>query len=124
MASRQGFKEVLSHDPGAMMTDRLERGVVPLLWNHNWDNRIGIIRTWNIQDGKGMAVAEFSPNQNGQDALADVQAGIQSAVSVGYIPRKIRCLRKRGESIEPNNEKLSRGYSDDEVAIPYAGMVL
>jgi HK97 family phage major capsid protein len=110
----KSFREVLSHDPGAMVTDRLERGVVPLLWNHNWDNRIGVIRSWSIQDGRGMAVAEFSPNQNGQEALADVQAGIQSAVSVGYVPRKIRCLRKRGVFIEPDDEELPRGYPDDD----------
>jgi HK97 family phage major capsid protein len=110
----KSFREVLSHDPGAVVTDRLERGVVPLLWNHNWDNRIGVIRSWSIQDGRGMAVAEFSPNQNGQDALADVRAGIQSAVSVGYIPRKIRCLRKRGVFIEPDDNELPRGYPDDD----------
>lgn len=107
------FREVLSHDPGAIDTGRLDRGVVPLLWNHNWDNRIGIVRNYAIRDGRAYALAELSPNQNGQDALRDIQAGIQSAVSVGYIPRTIRCLRKRSQN-EPDDKKLRLGHSDDD----------
>jgi len=107
------FREVLSHDPGAMVTDRLDRGVVPLLENHNWDRQIGIVRAYAVQDGKGIATAELSPNPNGQEAMRDIAAGIKTAISVGYIPHQMRCIRRRNTDVTDNPE-LQRFSSDDD----------
>jgi len=111
----KAFREVLSHDIGAIDDGRLTKGVVPLLWNHNWDNQIGRIVTYGVQNGRGVATAVLSPNQNGDEALRDIKAGIKTAISVGYIPRAMRCLRKRGEpKVELDDEKLRSPGRDDD----------
>jgi len=36
--------EVLDHAKGAVRMQRFERGAVPLLFNHNWDDPIGMVK--------------------------------------------------------------------------------
>jgi hypothetical protein len=111
MAGGMRFKEVLSHDMGAIDVGRLEKGVVPLLENHDWNRQIGIIRTYSVENGKGMAVAEISPNRD--DVMADIKAGIKTSVSVGYVPQVMRCIRKRGANVI-NDPDVQRFDTDDD----------
>ena len=114
MIGGKTFKEVLSHERGAIDTERLKRGVVPLLWNHNWDRQIGRIVEYAVQNGKGVATALFSNNQEGSEALADVRDGIKGAISVGYIPRAMRLL-KRGKDDGTDNPELRGSDPDDDL---------
>ena len=44
--------EILSHAKGAMRTERLDAGAVPLLFNHNWSDPIGMVTGGRLVDGK------------------------------------------------------------------------
>jgi hypothetical protein len=61
--------EILSHKPGALVADRLKRGAVPFLLNHNWDEQIGTIVQYGIRNAKGFAVAKLSRNDKGEEIL-------------------------------------------------------
>jgi hypothetical protein len=43
--------EVLSHADGAVRLDRAKRGAMPLLFNHNRDDAIGVIDGARVADG-------------------------------------------------------------------------
>lgn len=76
--------EVLSHDAGAMRTERLENGGA-LLVNHDWDDQIGVIESVRIDaDRKGRAVVRFGRSPRAEEIFQDVKDGIRKLVSVGY----------------------------------------
>ena len=86
--------EVLSHEEGAVNMTRLDDGAA-LLWNHNPDVQIGVVNSAVIgEDRKGRALVKFSRNQKGAEIFQDVQDGIVSKLSVGYV---IEAMKKTGE---------------------------
>ena len=122
MIAGRAFREVLSHEVGSIDSERLNRGVVPLLWNHNWDHQIGRVIDWGIVNGKGVATAVFSSNQAGEEALRDIKDGIKGSISVGYIPRQVRMLKREVVTEEKENgtddTKRGRDDPDDDLDDP------
>jgi HK97 family phage major capsid protein len=76
--------EILSHAKGAINTERLDAGAVPLLLNHDWDTQIGTVLSYSVENGKASAVVKFSQSAIGQEVYQDVLDGIRKNVSVGY----------------------------------------
>ncbi len=76
--------EILSHEPGAMRMDRLNNNAA-VLENHNWYSQIGAVKSAEIADKKGRAVCQFSRGERGAEILQDIEDGIRTNVSVGYI---------------------------------------
>lgn len=75
--------EVLSHDKGAIRMQRIEGGAVPLLFNHNWDDPIGMVRGARL-DGQRMVVnAQMFATQRAAEIMAMVEGGLRN-VSIGY----------------------------------------
>lgn len=83
--------EILSHDPTAVDLSRLADNRHPLLLNHCTDDQIGVIQDPVIGDDKVLrANARFSRSDLGQEILQDVQDGIRSLVSIGYMIEEIQ----------------------------------
>lgn len=82
---RQWFGlEILDHDPGSVVLDRLRNGAA-LLMNHDWDDQVGVIDSVTIDaDRKGRATVRFSRGDRAQEIFQDVIDGIRKLVSVGY----------------------------------------
>ena len=76
--------EILSHAPGAVDTERLSRGLVSVLDNHDKSRPLGSIVDYQITDGRAYAIAKISRSAQGTDLLNDVSDGIRTGVSVGY----------------------------------------
>lgn len=77
-------REILSHDPGAVIMDRLHDGA-PLLLNHDAE-QIGVVERASIDaDRRGRAVVRFSRSARAQEIFQDVLDGIRRHVSVGYM---------------------------------------
>lgn len=75
--------EILSHEPGAVIMDRLHDGA-PLLLNHE-NEQIGVVEHASIDaDRRGRAVVRFSRSARAQEVFQDVVDGIRRHVSVGY----------------------------------------
>lgn len=78
-------EEVLSHEPGAMVMDRLNASA-PFLWMHNWDDQRGVVvpGTARLEGGKGRAKVKYSRSPGGEQLFQDTQDDITVNVSVGY----------------------------------------
>lgn len=91
-------REILSHDPGAMDTTRLDNGA-PLLLNHSKGDRsahVGVVEPGTAHigaDRKGRAKVRFSRSTAGAEAMQDVKDGILRNVSVGY---RIKDMKQTG----------------------------
>lgn len=75
--------EALSHQPGAMRTGERQTSM-PLLYNHNRDDVIGVVESIGIEGNKGYADVRFAKNARGQEIFDLVQDGILRNVSFMY----------------------------------------
>ena len=106
--------EILSHDEGAIDFGRLNGGVAPVLWNHNMDSVIGIVRNAYLdkEKKKGRAVVELSRNAKAQEVKRDIDDGILSSISVGY-----RILEMEEREIDGANAFLATRWEPHEVSV-------
>jgi HK97 family phage major capsid protein len=83
-------REILDITADSCDLTRLNNGGAVLV-NHEWDNQVGVVtKAWI--DGatkKARATVKFSRTQAGEDIFTDIQDGIRSLVSVGYVVRKM-----------------------------------
>jgi HK97 family phage major capsid protein/HK97 family phage prohead protease len=83
-------REILDHSPGAVRMSRMLDGA-PLLLQHDPDRQIGVIESASIDsDRMGRAAVRFSAGPLGAEILADINDGIRSKVSVGYMVHEMR----------------------------------
>lgn len=76
-------KEILSHDDGAIRMERIRSGSMPLLFNHNWDDPIGMIDSARIEDKRLVVDAHLFATERAQEVRAMLSGGLRN-VSVGY----------------------------------------
>lgn len=90
--------EILDHAPGSCDLSRLADGRHPLLLNHDADDQIGVIDSAQIDTDKvGRAVVRFGRGQLANEIFQDVQDGIRSLVSVGYMIDELEADDGEGE---------------------------
>ncbi len=75
--------EVLVHEPGAVRMDRITRRAMPLLFNHNWDDPIGMVESGDLRDGRLNVKATLFDTDRAKEVGAMVEGGLRN-VSVGY----------------------------------------
>lgn len=75
--------EVLSHEKGAIRMDRFKRGAVPLLFNHNFDDPIGMIDDARIEDKRLVVDAHFFNTARAREVEAMLEGGLRN-VSAQY----------------------------------------
>jgi HK97 family phage major capsid protein/HK97 family phage prohead protease len=78
-----GFFEKLDHSTDAVDLTRFENAA-NVLFNHDWDEVIGVILSAKIEDGKIRIVVKFGNSQRAKDVWADVKDGVMRNVSIGY----------------------------------------
>ena len=81
---RRFGREVLSHAPGALDSERLDRGAVPFLKDHNWSLQAGQITSYQLGAGKNYAVAKLFSTPLGEELLTEINQG-RKMISVGYV---------------------------------------
>lgn len=83
-------REILDMAPASVDLSRMNGGAA-LLINHDWDRQVGsVVKAWIDQSTKkARAIVKLSRSQEGEDILRDIQDGIRSLVSVGYVIRKM-----------------------------------
>lgn len=80
--------EVLNVKSSSMNTDRIERGGIPVLVNHDRDKLVGRVVDVNVSDGVARAKLKFSSNPYAQEILRDIEDGIRPGISFGYVITK------------------------------------
>lgn len=76
-------KEVLSHKPGSVRMDRLTSGAAPLLFNHNFDDPIGMIDGARIKEGRLHVDAQLFDTARAREVATMIDGGLRN-VSIGY----------------------------------------
>lgn len=76
-------KEILSHAPGAMRTG-IRQESMPLLYNHDRDQLLGVVQSIDIGDGTGRATVRFGKDDLGTWAMGQVSDEILVNVSFAY----------------------------------------
>lgn len=88
--------EVLSHELGAMRTERLENGA-PVLWMHNWEDQRGVVESVSIDaDRRGRAVLRIGKSKLADELWQDILDGIVRHVSVGYKVIRVEVEERSG----------------------------
>ena len=110
--------EVLEHTRESVDLGRLKDGA-PLLWNHDTDRVLGVVRNATIKNKRGYADVEFSRNEFATQVWDDISRGILKNVSVGY---QIKDLEQRGEDYvatqwEPYEVSIVSVGADNSVGI-------
>ena len=76
-------KEILSHEAGAIRMDRIKRGAMPLLFNHNFDDPIGMIDAGRIENKRLIVDAHLFDTARAKEVRAMISGGLRNA-STGY----------------------------------------
>lgn len=116
--------EILSHDPGAVRMDRLRARAMPLLFNHNWDDPIGMVQDGEVRNGRLTVSATFFDTVRAQEVATMVAGGLRN-VSVGYRIHDAEENPKTGEILvtdfEPYEASIVTVPADPTVGVGRAG---
>ena len=88
--------EVLVHEPNAVRMERLNRRSMPLLFNHNWDDPIGMVDSGGLEEGRLVVKAHLFDTARGKEVSAMLDGGLRN-VSVGYRIHDAEEDRRSGE---------------------------
>lgn len=89
--------EILDHDAGSVMLDRLQDGGAVLM-DHNWSDQVGVVESVSIDtDRRGRAVVRFGKSARADEIFQDIVDGIRRHVSVGYRVHRAVLSEQRGE---------------------------
>ncbi|MBP8214726.1 MAG: phage major capsid protein [Propionivibrio sp.] len=86
--------EVLSHAPGAIRMERIDGGAAPLLFNHDWNDPIGMIDAGRIDGGRLIVDAHLFDTARAKEVKAMLDGGLRN-VSIGY---EINTLEENGKT--------------------------
>lgn len=75
--------EVLEHSAKAVRLDRVKGGNVPLLFNHDWSDPIGMVDGARLVDGRMEVDAHLFDTPRGKDIATMVDGGLRN-ISIGY----------------------------------------
>ena len=75
--------EVLRHDATSIRMQRLNGGAAPLLFNHNWDDPIGMLTGGRVKDGRLVVDARLFDTDRAREVQAMLDGGLRN-VSIGY----------------------------------------
>jgi HK97 family phage major capsid protein/HK97 family phage prohead protease len=75
--------EILSHSENAIRLGRIADGAAPLLFNHDWDDPVGMLDGGRIENGRLMVDAHFFDTSRAKEVRAMLDGGLRN-VSIGY----------------------------------------
>ncbi|SHM05929.1 phage major capsid protein, HK97 family [Nitrosospira sp. Nsp11] len=76
--------EILSHAKGAVRVNGARQANMPLLFNHNRNDLLGIVEDIEIKGGRGYATVRFGKDERGDWAMRQADDGVLCNVSFMY----------------------------------------
>lgn len=113
--------EILSHDPGAVDLSRMNNGGAVLV-EHTTRDHVGVVVQGSAAidaDRTGRCVARYGKSTRSEEIFVDVQDGIRSLISVGYMIDEL-VLVKSDQKTGIDTYKATRWtpYEVSHVAVP------
>lgn len=112
--------EILSLEPSAVDVERLEAGVCPLLYNHDFERSIGAVVSYRIgttTPRKAYGTAKLGTSPLAEQTLRDMQSGTRPSISVGYLTKSMKLL-KAGQGDEPDTYLVTRWTPCEVSSVP------
>ena len=81
--ARGDVAEVLSHKAGAIRLDRAKAGSMPILFNHNWDDPIGMVTGASVADRRLRLSGNLFDTARAAQVQRMIDGGLKN-VSIGY----------------------------------------
>lgn len=75
--------EVLSHEAQAVRMDRIAGGAAPLLFNHDWNDPVGMVTGGRIAGRRLMVDAQMFATERAAEVAKMIEGGLRN-VSIGY----------------------------------------
>lgn len=75
--------EILSHKKSAVDLERCRAGAVPLLFNHNWSDPIGMVDSGDVGDGRLQCTAHLFDTPRAREVATMIAGGLRN-ISIGY----------------------------------------
>jgi HK97 family phage major capsid protein len=118
--------EVLSHDPSAIDTTYLKRGMAVMAQDrltHGYHDgtQVGIFEDHEVKAKKLTGTVRFSRSAKAQEIASDVEDGIRKQVSVGY--RVLKAKVERGKAGKPDRWVATRWQPFEVTILPLAADV-
>jgi len=88
--------EKLDHSLAAVRLQRLLAGGA-LLFNHDFDQHLGVIEDVRIEQRRGKAMVRFGNSELASEKFRDVQDGVLLHVSFGYFPHEMVLQERRDD---------------------------
>jgi HK97 family phage prohead protease len=111
---RKAGWEILSHSPESVDATRASLGAMPLLFQHDPNQYIGIVERFYLDGDTGRAVVRFSKTSPlARQVLADIQDGVLRSVSVSYDVKQVA----EGERIDGARSFVATQWEVLEVSI-------
>lgn len=88
--------EILSHDERSIRMDRIKKRAMPLLFNHDPDDPVGMVDSGEVRDGRLYVDARLFDTTRAKEVSAMLAGGLRN-VSVGYRIHDAEEDRKTGE---------------------------
>jgi HK97 family phage major capsid protein/HK97 family phage prohead protease len=102
----RGFgTEILSHEAGAIRMHRIETGAAPLLFNHVWNDAVGMLTGAKVENGRLMVEANLFDTARAKEVAAMVRGGLRN-VSIGYQLHVVEEQKRSGEFIARDWEPI------------------
>ena len=117
--------EVLQHKDGSIRMDRILKGAAPLLFNHNWDDPVGVVKSGKISGDRLVVDASLFRTGRGNEIKEMIDGGLRN-VSIGY---EIHQLREDAEDTftaidwEPLEVSVVTIPADPSIGIGRVGFV-
>ena len=90
-------EEILSLEPGAMRTERLDGGLAFLV-DHNFGDQVGVVESWSLGDDRmARAVVRLGRGARASEIFDDISDGIRRHVSVGYQIHGLQIEERQGQ---------------------------
>lgn len=116
--------EVLRHDSKAIRLQRINGGAAPLLFNHNWDDPIGMLSAGRVKDGRLVVDAKFFDTERAREVRKMLDGGLRN-VSIGYEIHEIvedkKASRMEATDWEPLEVSIVTIPADPTVGIGRSG---
>lgn len=112
--------EVLSHDKGAIRMERVNGGAVPLLFNHNWDDPIGMVDNARVVDNRLVMDAHLFATARAAEVQTMIDGGLRNT-SLGYqmhsIEEEVKTNTYTARDWEPLEASIVTVPADPSVGI-------
>jgi HK97 family phage major capsid protein len=84
--------EILSHDPSHVNLDRVQRGAVPFLADHDTKKLIGKVMSVRLDGDRAVSTIKMGNSKLADEIYTDIKDEIRTEISIGYVINRMKLI--------------------------------